>query len=383
MSLAEDEPRLKAERQPVEEPPAVQARRPDGPATTLTFEARARPRRRRGLIALVVILVGGAIIAGIGWWVEASKWVGTDDAFIDTHTVQVSARVAGRVSAVLVADNQKVRDGQPLIELDPADFQAALSQALANWESAQGQLAQAKAQLPVAQANLDQARAQVTVAEAAATNADINLKRDQTLERMGGLAVSHQTLDNDTATARSNAATLAAAQQKVTADEAQFALNKTQIGTAEAGVRAAGAQVAQARLNLSYTVIRASEAGRITNKTVALGNYVQVGQALTALVPDEVWVTANYKETEIGAMQVGDPVDIYVDAYPNHVFHGKVESFQAGSGAAFSLLPPENATGNYVKVVQRVPVKIMFDGDPSARWLLGPGMSVEPYVKVR
>jgi Barrel-sandwich domain of CusB or HlyD membrane-fusion len=111
-------------------------------------------------------------------------------------------------------------------------------------------------------------------------------------------------------------------------------------------------------------VNHAPETGHITNKSVALGNYVQVGQALMALVPDQVWVTANYKETEIGEMRTGDPVDIYVDAYPGHVFHGQVQSFQAGSGAAFSLLPPENATGNYVKVVQRVPVKIVFDGDP-------------------
>ncbi len=396
MSLGEDKPRLKADRQPAEgrpaevrprpKPRAAEARWPDRPAPTPTSEAAERPRwyRRRWLIALIAILVIGAIVGGIRWWIEASKWVSTDDAFIDTHTVQVSARVAGRVKAVLVDDNQEVRAGQPLVELDPADFQAALSQALANQESAQGQLAQAKAQVPVAQANLDQARAQVAVAQAAATNADINLKRDQMLERMGGLAVSRQQLDNDTATARSDAANLAAAQQKVAASEAQLALNKTQVETADAGVRAATAQVEQARLNLSYTVISASEAGHITNKTVAPGNYVQVGQALTALVPDRVWVTANYKETEIGGMRTGDRVDIYVDAYPGHVFHGKVQSFQAGSGAAFSLLPPENATGNYVKVVQRVPVKITFDDDhPSAHWLLGPGMSVEPYVRIK
>jgi membrane fusion protein, multidrug efflux system len=395
MSLAEEKARPKADRQPVEERPAevtseaeqraVEARRPDDPAPTPTSQARARPRRRhrRGLIALIALAVIGAIVGGADWWIESSKWVSTDDAFIDTHTVQVSAQVAGRVKAVLVSDNQKVRAGQPLVELDPADFQASLAQAVANRESAQGQLAQTRAQVPVAQANLDQARAQVAVAQAAATNADTNLKRDQMLERMGGLAVSRQQLDNDTATARSDAANLAAAQQKVTASEAQLALNKTQIETAEAGVRAVAAQVAQARLNLSYTVIRAPEAGHITNKTVALGNYVQVGQALTALVPDQVWVTANYKETEIGEMRDGDPVDIYVDAYPGHVFHGRVQSFQAGSGAAFSLLPPENATGNYVKVVQRVPVKIMFDEDPTAHWLLGPGMSVEPYVKIR
>jgi membrane fusion protein (multidrug efflux system) len=385
MSLAEEKPQTQAERQEPEQR-LIEARRPDGrPELTPSIRAgtRSRQRRRWWLIALIAILVIGVIGGGADWWLHARNWVSTDDAFIDTHTVQVSAQVAGRVNAVLVNDNQEVRAGQPLVELDPADFQAALFQALANQESAQGQLAQAKAQLPVAQANLEQARAQVAVAQAAATNADINLHRDQMLERMGGLAVSHQQLDNDTATARSDAANLAAAQKKVAASEAQLALNKTQIETAEAGVRAEAAQVAQARLNLSYTVIRASEAGHISNKTVALGNYIQVGQALMALVPDQVWVTANYKETEIGEMRVGDPVAIYVDAYPGHVFHGQVQSFMAGSGAAFSLLPPENATGNYVKVVQRVPVKILFDGDPTAHWLLGPGMSVEPYVRIR
>lgn len=284
---------------------------------------------------------------------------------------------------MLVNDNQEVRAGQPLVELDPADFQAALSQALANQQSAQGQLAQAEAQLPVARANLDEAKAQVGVVQAASINAEINLKRDQMLARMGGLAVSQQTIDNDTAKARSDAANLAAAQQKAVAAQAQIGLDEKNIQTAEAGARASAAQVQQARLNLGYTVIHASVNGRVTNKTVALGNYVQVGQALTALVPDQVWVTANYKETEIGEMKVGDPVDIYVDAYPGHVFKGQVQSFQAGSGAAFSLLPPENATGNYVKVVQRMPVKIVFGDHPAAHWLLGPGMSVEPYVKIR
>ncbi len=385
MSLTGAKPETQAERQePAER--LIEARRPDdrlAPTPSARASARPRGRRRWWLIALIAILVIGAIGGGADWWLYARNWVSTDDAFIDTHTVQVSAQVAGRVKTVLANDNQEVHAGQPLVELDSADFQAALSQALANHESAQGQLAQAKAQLPVAQANLDQARAQVAVAQAAATNADINLKRDQMLEQMGGLAVSHQQLDNDTATERSDAANLAATQKKVAASEAQLALNKTQIETAEAGVRAAAAQVEQARLNLSYTVIRAPETGHITNKSVALGNYVQVGQALMALVPDQVWVTANYKETEIGEMRTGDPVDIYVDAYPGHVFHGQVQSFQAGSGAAFSLLPPENATGNYVKVVQRVPVKIVFDGDPTAHWLLGPGMSVEPYVRIR
>jgi membrane fusion protein, multidrug efflux system len=385
VSLSVQKPQTQAERQEPEQR-LIEARRQDGrPAPTPTSRARARPRgrRRRWLIALIGLVVVAAIVAAAEWWIEASKWAGTDDAFIDTHTVEVSAQVAGRVKEVLVNDNQEVRAGQPLVELDSADFQAALSRAVANQQSAEGQLAQAVAQLPVARANLDEAKAQVGVAQAASINAEISLKRDQALARMGGLAVSRQTIDNDTATARSDAANLAAAQQKAVAAQAQIGLDKKNIQIAEAGVRAAAAQLQQARLNLGYTLIHASVNGRITNKTVAVGNYVQVGQALTALVPDRVWVTANFKETEIGGMKVGDPVDIYVDAYPGHVFKGRVESFQAGSGAAFSLLPPENATGNYVKVVQRVPVKILFDDHPAARWLLGPGMSVEPYVKIR
>jgi membrane fusion protein (multidrug efflux system) len=214
MSLAEDKPRLTADRQPVEVPEQrlIDARRPDGrqaPTPTSQVPERPRWRRNRWQIALIALVVIGAIVGGTRWWIESSKWVSTDDAFIDTHTVQVSAKVAGRVKAVLVDDNQEVHADQPLIELDPADFQTALSQALANQESAQGQLEQAKAQVPVAQANLDQARAQVAVAQAAATNADINLQRDQTLERMGGLAVSRQQVDNDTATARSEIQSLA------------------------------------------------------------------------------------------------------------------------------------------------------------------------------
>src|SRR5271165_3143785 len=168
MSLTEEKPQTQAERQEPEQR-LIEARRS---APTPSARARARPRERRRwwLIALIAMLVIGAIGGGGDWWLHARNWVSTDDAFIDTHTVQVSAQVAGRVKAVPVADNQEVRAGQPLVELDPADSQAALSQSLANQESAQGQLAQAKAQLPVAQANLDQAQAQVAVAQAASTN---------------------------------------------------------------------------------------------------------------------------------------------------------------------------------------------------------------------
>ena len=383
MSVTEEEPLTHAER-PAPEPHVVEARRTERPVVpTAPAPASARSPRRRWLVALAAILAIAAIVGGARWWLVARNWVSTDDAFVDVHVVQVSPQVAGRVKTVLVGDNQEVHAGQKLVEIDPADFQARLDQALANQQSAAGQLAQAMAQSPVASANLDEAKAQVAVAQAAATNAEINLSRDRELSRMGSLALSQQALDNDTATARSSAANLAAAQQRAAAAQAQLALTRTQIAPAEAGVRAAAAATEQARLNLGYTEIRASEAGHIADKSVAPGDYVQTGQALMALVPDKVWVTANYKETEIGEMRVGDPVDIYVDAYPGHLFHGHLESFQAGSGTAFSLLPPENATGNYVKVVQRVPVKITFDRAPAAQWLLGPGMSVVPYVKIR
>jgi membrane fusion protein, multidrug efflux system len=384
MSLIDEKPRPRAERQaPVERlaeqfaPDRAALPQPDDLATQ-------RPRgRRRLLIGLLALLAIMAIAGGTDWWLHARNWVSTDDAFIDVHMVQVSPQVAGRVSAVPVHDNQEVQAGQPLVELDPADFQSKLDQAVANQESAAGQLAQARAQLAVAQASVDQARAEVGVAEANATNAATNLKRSQELARVGSMALSRQQFDNDTATARSTAASLAAAQHRVAVADAQMALNKTQVATAEAGLRAAAAQVEQARLNLSYTGIRASVAGRIASKSVAVGDYVQVGQNLMALVPDEVWVTANFKETDLDHMRVGQPVEIYVDAYPEKVFHGHVDSFQAGSGAAFSLLPPQNATGNYVKVVQRVPVKIVFASPPGGHWLLGPGMSVVPYVKIR
>jgi membrane fusion protein (multidrug efflux system) len=330
-----------------------------------------------------VVLAIALMVGGTTWWLSARNWVSTDDAFIDVHMVQISTQVAGRVARVLVRDNQKVAAGQPLLEIDPADFKAKLDQALANQQSAAGTLAQARAQAAVSEANLAELQAEVGVAEASYTNASINLKRDQALARLRSLALSRKQLDDDTATARSAAASLAAARQKVAAAEAQLAFARTQVQTAEAGLRAAAAQTEQARLNLSYTEIRAAEAGRIAHKTVAVGDYVQIGQALMALVPNDLWVTANFKETDLDNMRVGQPVDIYVDAYPGKVFHGRVDSFQAGSGAAFALLPPENATGNYVKVVQRVPVKIVFDPSPGARWLLGPGMSVEPYVRIR
>jgi len=360
-------------RRPPSEPP-VKTREPPRKQKTPWY---SRPFR----LLLVIVLAAALIVGGVMWWLQARQWETTDDAFIDTHMVLIAPQVAGRVKQVLVDDNQKVTAGQLLVEIDPAIFQAQLDQAEASRAAAAGGLAQANAQQAVALANAQQARAEVGVAEANATNAAHQLQRTQPLvERQ---FASRQQLDNDFANARSTAANLDAAQKKLASVEAQLKAAASQIDTAKANLKSAEAQEEQARLNLAYTKVMASEAGRIAHKNVATGDYVQVGQNLMALVPLKVWVTANFKETQLDHMRVGQPVEIRIDAYPDKVFHGHVDSFEAGSGAAFDLLPPQNATGNYVKVVQRVPVKIVFDTPPDPHFPLGPGMSVEPSVKVR
>jgi membrane fusion protein, multidrug efflux system len=341
------------------------------------------PRRRRRPVTLLVGAVAGLAALGGGtlWWLEARHYESTDDAFIDAHMVRVAPQVAGRVALVPVDDNQAVAPGQLLVKLDPAPLRAKLDQAEANRANAAGALAQAEAQRAVVQANAHQARAQVGVAEANATNAMAQLKRSETL--VAKLAASQSAFDDATAAARRTAAALVAAQRGLEAAEAQFAVTRSQIDTAEATLRSAAAQAEQARLDLSYTEVVASEAGTIAHKNISPGDYVQVGQNLIALVPFKVWVTANFKESQLSLMRVGQPVEISIDAYPDKTFRGHVDSFQRGSGPAFSLLPPENATGNYVKVVQRVPVKIVFDEPLDAGRPLGPGMSVVPSVKVR
>ncbi len=363
-------------------PAPVAAERPSAASQARRRGGEEATRRRRPLLFAVLAIVAlAAIGGGVAWWLQARQWESTDDAFIDVHMVQIAPQVAGRVARVLVDDNQLVAAGQPILEIDPADFRARLDQAVANEASAAGSLAQAKAQANAALASVEEARAQVGVADANAINAANQLRRDQPLAEQH--VVSHQTLDNDIASARSTAATLVAAQKRLAASVAQQAVAQSQVVTAEANLRSASAQTEQARLNLSYTRVPAPQGGRVAHKTVAIGDYVQTGQDLMALVPSPLWITANFKETQLARMRAGQPVEIDVDAYPDTTFHGHVDSFQPGSGAAFSLLPPENATGNYVKVVQRVPVKIVFDDPPDPARPLGPGMSVVPSVKVR
>ena len=341
----------------------------------------APPRRGKaasflGLALVLTALAGG----GVYYWLSQLHFESTDDAFIDGHVSQVSPQIAGRVVALLVADNQLVAAGQELVTIDPRDMQVRLDQALANRAQAAAQLAQAWATLGIRRSDLGQAQAQVTVAQADLYQAQHDLSR---YEAINPRAITRQLLDNATASQRSTAAKLEASRQAVAGMQAQIVAAQAAVDAAMAAVHTGDANVADARLQLSYTHVVAPAPGRVTRRTVEVGNYISPGQSLLAIVQPGMWVTANFKETQLAQMCPGQPVRIYMDAFPDAALHGHVDSFQTGTGSVFSALPAENATGNYVKVVQRLPVKILFDGPEAARWPLAPGLSVTPSVTVR
>jgi membrane fusion protein (multidrug efflux system) len=325
----------------------------------------ATMRRHPYVTAAVVAAVVAVLAAVLVWWLNARQYEWTDDAYIDTRTVPISAQITGAIVAVPVTDNQFVDKGAPLVRIDPRDYQAAL-------EQAQASIANFQAQASAQQANIDQAQKQATQAQAALEFSQQQDARAQELVARGaGTVQQAQQTASDLTQKR---AALAGAQSSVIAAQKQLTVLQAQLKSAQAAAD-------KATIDLARTTIYAQEAGRIARLTAAVGAYAQPGQALMSLVPRNVWITANFKETQLADMRVLQPVDIRIDAYPGRTFHGHVDSLQAGSGAAFTLLPPENATGNFVKVVQRVPVKIVFDGDPGV--YLGPGMSVVPSVKVR
>jgi len=330
---------------------------------------------------LTAVIVIGGVMAFVSW-LHARTIEATDDAFIDGHIITISPKVSGIVQNVYVNDNQAVKQGQVLLQLDPRDYQAALDEANANLAAAQGKFQEAQTQVPVTQAEVGEAQAELIVAQTNADNAQDDLNRYLALDER---ARSKQQLDDATSAQKSAAAQVEQAKAKLTSAQAQVDEAKMAVVTAQANVESAKAAVDQAKLNLGYCTIVADTDGLITRKSVEPGMYVQVDEALFSIVLRDVWVTANFKETQLDSMVAGQPVEISVDAFPGRKLTGKVDSIQDGTGARFALLPPENATGNYVKVVQRVPVKIVLDpgqNDDDSH-LLSPGMSVEPEVKVR
>ena len=318
----------------------------------------------------------------------------TDDAFIAAHVVSIAPRVAGQIAAVHVLDNQMVRSNDLLVEIDPADYSTTAAQKQssadaqeANYHAVLAALDLMTVKVTTAEATADQSKADADAAEATDARAQADFQRSQELQKQN--TISAQEFDAAQADVKQADANLAAAKQKAVADtskiseaRAQLEATKAAVGMALAQFRQAQTAVQSAQLDLSYTKIFAPGDGRVTRKAVEPGNYVQVGQQLMSIVPTDIWVVANFKESQLKKMQPGQPVRVAIDALGGRSLRAHVDSVQAGSGAAFSLLPPENATGNYVKVVQRVPVKILFDELLPADHTIGPGLSVTPSVRV-
>jgi membrane fusion protein (multidrug efflux system) len=398
--------------------PVEEAREPF-PEETGEPSARGRAQsyfqRRRGAKWVLLFVLAAIVLAGVLVWRYYAARETTDDAQVDAHIAPVSARVSGTAIAVQVDDNQHMKAGQVLVQLDPKDYQVALAQARANLADALAGRLAAQTAVPImhtsttstldmARANLAAAQKEVGAAEARRREADANhTKAAQDLERFGQLVakdeVSRQQYDTAVATEQAARATVdaaraavASAQSHVVQAEAQVrgaqtapqqvAMTQARAGAAGANVQKYEAAVEQAELNLQYTTIQAPVNGIVSKRNVELGQVVQPGQPLMSIVNlDDIWVTANYKETQLEKMKVGQRAAIHADAY-NRDYQGHVDSIGGGTGARFSLLPPENATGNYVKVVQRVPVKIVFEPGQDLSGLR-PGMSVVTTVIVK
>jgi membrane fusion protein (multidrug efflux system) len=329
-------------------------------------------------VGIVLLVVIAAVAAGVFWWLATRDYETTDDAFVDGRTVAVSSQVAGAIVDVPVTDNQLVDAGTVLARIDDRDYRASLGQAEAQIAQAQAGIANVDAQLEAQRARISQAGKQVTEAQATLSFSKDENARYQDLVRQGAGTV--QRAQQAASDLQQKQAALDAATASELEAQRQIAVLQAQRKSSEAQLGQAQAQRDQASANLSRVTLAATVKGRVTRLTGAKGAYAVPGQTLMMLVPLDVWVTANYKETQLALMRPQQPATIEVDAY-GRSFPGHVDSIQAGSGTAFSLLPAENATGNYVKVVQRVPVKIVFDSPPDVE--LGPGMSVVPSVKVQ
>jgi membrane fusion protein (multidrug efflux system) len=391
-------------------------------------DPRTKSRRRYIIIGVVAV----AIVVGLLFWWHSTFYESTDDAQVNGHIIQISSRVAGHVIKVNVEENQQIEAGTVIAELDPKDFQTAVQQDEANLASAQAAYEGARVNVPVihintgstlssanasvssAEAEVVQAERQLEAAKAAVAQAQANNTKSQLdLERYTPLVekdvISRQQYDATVAAAAANKAALAQAQANLQGAQAgvrmandrvdvakasletahtgpqQVTIQRAKADEAAAKVQQVQAALDQAKLNLSYTKIVAPEAGIITRKSVEAGDNVSAGQNLMTLVSQEhIWVTANFKETQLDHMRAGQPVTIGVDAYGGRSYDGKVTQIGGATGSVLSLFPPENATGNYVKVVQRIPVRIDFTKPKQlADHLLRPGMSVEPKVRIK
>lgn len=376
-------------------PPTEKTAESAEPTSSDSSETQKAPLFRRPFIAWPLAILAGIVVYFLAdLTINSYSHASTNDAFIAAHVISIAPQITGKIKAVHVLDNQLVKKGEPLVDIDPHDYLAVLAQkkaavavAAAKKTNAEKVLQQAVAHIATLKVMSGSLQAGVDAALASAKKSKGDFLRNQKLS--AGKVISQETFAHSRDDSAVAAATVISKQKQFEASEAYLqearaavASDKAQVAAAAATVNQTKAEMQQAQLQLSYTHVVAPEAGRVTKKSVEPGDYVQVGQSLMAIVPTYVWVTANFKETSLAHLHPGQPVIIEIDAYPDHIFKGKIDSFQAGSGSQFSLLPPENATGNYVKIVQRVPVKILFDKQPGTKRDLGPGMSAVPSIRI-
>ncbi|MBK5570500.1 HlyD family secretion protein [Ensifer sp. SSB1] len=341
-------------------------------------------RRLRGLLFASVAVAALAATADFGWgyWTTGRFQVSTDDAYVKADSTTIAPKVSGHIAEVLVADNERVKAGQILARIDDRDFKVSLVRAMAEVEAAEASIANKRSALVAQQSAIDAAKATVEADKADQTFAEQDDKRYSELARQG-----FGTIQN----AQQAASRITAARAAVTRDTAALAnetkqldVIKAEVAQAKAALDSAKAAQSQARLNLSYTALSAPIDGVIGNRTLRVGQYVQAGAQLMAVVPTEAaYIVANYKETQLTYVHPGQAVTIEVDTFPGQVFEGHVDSISPASGQEFALLPPDNATGNFTKVVQRIPVKIVLDHGGARSVTLRPGMSVYPTIDIK
>lgn len=351
-------------------------------------EASTETRRRRWslkrllIAAATLVFLATAAIYGDFYWTTGRFLVSTDDAYVQAHSVLISPKVSGYISEVPVDDNQSVKAGQVLARIDPRDYQTALAQARANVAAAEASIDTLNQQIAEQQFVIEQDRQQVASDQAALVYSQQNYQRYTELARDSWGTV--QNAQQATADIREKEATLEHDTTGVGAAKKQIGVFEAQLAQANAAFAQQQAIEHQAELNLSYTTITAPVDGTVGVRTLRVGEYVQAGTQLMAVVPlQAVYITANYKETQLTDVRSGQPVSIDVDTFPGTAVHGYVDSLAPASGEEFALLPPDNATGNFTKIVQRIPVKIDIDKNDPLSGRLRPGMSVEPTIDTR
>lgn len=399
-------------------------------------------KKKRTLVFGLISII--TVILCLKYYYYSITYVSTDNAYIEGQNIQISSKVSGHIDKIYINDNQKVKKGQLILEINNDDYQVKFEQAHAKLEaaiekekgaavnvnltsitsksladqanssinSAKALIDVANKQISQANANLAQAHSEINSAKAEFKLAEINRERYEKIYEKGGISklefdkaltiykTSKAKLDIATEKALSAKSMIELAQSnKVVALESleqalskfkglntveqQISMSSSQEKIANAEIKQLKAAEKQAKFDLSYTKLYAPKDGIITKKTIEEGSYVQVGQPLLSIIPEERWIIANFKENQLKSMKIGQPVSIKIDAYPNKIFKGKIESFQFSTGSKTSLFPPENAVGSFVKVVQRIPVKIIFTERPDSKYIIVPGMSAIPEVKIR